>query len=159
MKITILAAGFDVTLEDEEKGLMDRGAGKGGGTGFGFGGQLPRHGGSDRSDRGGRQDSRSQAKSASSSEPNPEEEKRLIDEYGQKAVGLNGGKDRSKYIILTADQIDDDAVIDTLEKTPTFNRDKKVVERLKNAIPSYRRPDPSDGADSRRGGSRINFVG
>lgn len=160
VKITILAAGFDVTLEDEEKGLMDRGAGKGGATGFGFGGQLPRHGGgSDRSDRGARQDSRSQAKSASSSEPNPEEEKRLIDEYGQKAVGLNGGKDRSKYIILTADQIDDDAVIDTLEKTPTFNRDKKVVERLKNAIPSYRRPDPSDGADSRRGGSRINFVG
>ena len=73
-----------------------------------------------------------------------------------KRQGLNGGKDRSKYIILTADQIDDDAVIDTLEKTPTFNRDKKVVERLKNAIPSYRRPDPSD---SRRGGSRINFVG
>lgn len=52
---------------------------------------------------------------------------KLKAEYGNKVDYYN-----TNYIILTPAQMDDDNVIDILESSPAYNREKKVVESLRN---------------------------
>ena len=57
---------------------------------------------------------------------------RLSDEYGQEKIeDLQKTKDSARYIILTPEQMDDDAVVEKLEKSPAYNRDKKVADEIK----------------------------
>ncbi len=55
----------------------------------------------------------------------------LRKEYGANIEDLN-----SNYIVLKPDQFDDDAIIDQLEKSPTFNRDKRVADNLRKGCVS-----------------------
>ena len=62
---------------------------------------------------------------------------RLSDEYGhEKIEDLQKTKDSARYIILTPEQMDDDAVVEKLEKSPAYNRDKKVADEIKSGAKS-----------------------
>lgn len=99
IKITILAAGFDVTIRDDAKTK-----------------RAPR------------------TLFPSNPEP-PRELDRLIDEYGTEKINeIQNVKDRARYIILQPEQMDDDSVVEKLEKTPAFNRDKKVADEIKSGV-------------------------
>lgn len=39
---------------------------------------------------------------------------------------------RSKSVVLTIDELDDDALISLIEETPTYNRDPKAISRMRN---------------------------
>lgn len=57
---------------------------------------------------------------------------RLTELYGADQVSkLQTQKDRNRYIILTHEQMDDDAVIEKLERTPAYNRDKRLADEIK----------------------------
>lgn len=69
------------------------------------------------------------------SKPEPVNEiDRMTEEYGEKINEIQNAKDRARYIILQSDQMDDDAVVEKLEKTPAFNRDKKVADEIKAGV-------------------------
>ena len=57
---------------------------------------------------------------------------RLADEYGAAAIkNLNDNALRAKFIVLSPDQMDDDDVIDLIEKTPTFGRKPDFRNQIK----------------------------
>jgi len=59
---------------------------------------------------------------------------RVKEEYGEENIDkLQSEKDRARYVILTPEQMDDDAIIERLERTPAYNRDKRVTEEIKSA--------------------------
>lgn len=99
VKITILAAGFEVSIRDDRKIGTSRAAAK------------------------------------PVREPSREDSRdRLGDEYGKdKMDEITKRKNRQRQIILTPEQMDDDAIVETFEKSPAFNRDKKVADDVKNA--------------------------
>ncbi len=110
IKITILAAGFEVSIRDE--------AGK----------------------KPVRQENifdLAPEEDTKSSDPSG----RILDEYGDKVAAMQEEKKREKYIILQPDQMDDDTVVEKLEKTPAFNRDKKVADEIKQGVS---KPEPAD---------------
>ena len=133
VKITILAAGFDVSLEEEEQGFVEKHKERW----FDFG------------DKKGKK-----------AEPKEKEVKvdleRLSKEYGAKIHQLEPGKDRSRYLILRPEQFDDDTVIEYLEENPTATRDKKSVERIRNNAGTEPRP-LGDNHIGNRPGKRIDF--
>lgn len=99
VKITILAAGFDVTIRDEENELSS-------GHRNGIRISSPR-----------------QPKDVTD---------RLAEEYGKETVTRNNqAAARARYVILDPSQLDDDKVIEMFEKNPTFNRDAKFRNAIK----------------------------
>lgn len=132
VKITILAAGFDVDIEAEEAQLRER---KKPGLFGPFGPKTQR---------------------APEKKPEPVvDTTRLEAEYGSGKVGdMQQGK---RNIILTPDQFDDEEVIEILENNPTFTRDKKVVEKVRNLSGTMSRPDSRTDRDEPRG--NIDFIG
>ncbi|MDE7443539.1 MAG: hypothetical protein K2M65_05195, partial [Muribaculaceae bacterium] len=40
-------------------------------------------------------------------------------------------RQRASYVILTPEQFDNDALLEKLERTPTYKRDKQVAEQIK----------------------------
>ena len=50
------------------------------------------------------------------------------------------GDSRTAYIVLNPQQMDDDAVIEVLEKSPAFNRDRKIVDSIGSKAPSIPQP-------------------
>jgi len=151
VKITILAAGFDIALEEEEEELKANSKKKSQSL-FGFGDK------SGKNDRDKRTTHTSDSRPAWDNGVSGSERERLVQEYGDKVNEFQGGKDRSRYIVLTPDQLDDDAVIDVLEKNPTATRDKKIVEKIKNATGTMRRVERTDDPDHRNSGSPIKFT-
>ncbi|WP_300130741.1 cell division protein FtsZ [Duncaniella sp.] len=132
VKMTILAAGFDVTLREEEEEIMSGGAS----SGFGFSMGTP---GSRPSTPVGteRQAAPAAVPPAPKAPAKPKEpevsDERLAEEYGlTKIKDLTEGKDRSSTIVLGLNQLDDDAVCDILEKYPTYKRDRKIVDDVRN---------------------------
>lgn len=71
-------------------------------------------------------------------------EDRLTEEYGAKYTEMQNSKDRARFVILRPDQMDDDATVEVLEKTPTLNRDKKVVDELKAEIKEVVEEKPAE---------------
>lgn len=123
VKITILAAGFDVTLRDEADLLStNNNGGVQPATQF----KIP-------------------AKDAG---------ERLADEYGKEKIAKRQQEmAKARYVILTPDQFDDDEIVEIMDKTPTFNRDAKFKETIKNTQQSIKAEDeehinnlPNDGA-------------
>ncbi|MDE6050319.1 MAG: cell division protein FtsZ [Paramuribaculum sp.] len=106
VKITVLASGFDVTIRDEEQEVLDSG----------------------QSLRGGAQPKDTATYKPKKSKPTPpaDDNDRLKQEYGKGIDILT-----TSYVILSPDQMDDDTVIDQLERAATFNRDKRLTEALK----------------------------
>ena len=69
---------------------------------------------------------------AVSAEPVMSANKRLEDEYGVQAITEMALKQNSaRYIVLKPEQLDDDDVIDLIEKTPTFGRKPDFRNQLK----------------------------
>lgn len=112
VKMTILAAGFEENLEQEEQELRDKKKSPGP---FSFMGRTP-----------------SRPKPAASSDSSGDEKKqndRLVKEYGEEKIG--GMNQDKRHIILTPEQLDDDEAIEIIERNPTFGRDKKIVDRTR----------------------------
>lgn len=108
VKFTILAAGFDVTVTSD--GEMSTYITPG------------------------------DTKPQTVTEKNDEEieiQRRLAQEYGEKVDDWNRMKTEQRYFIISPDQIDSDDVIDKMESSPTFNRDKRINASMKSgaAVP------------------------
>ncbi len=102
VKITILAAGFDVTLSEDKNADKNK-------TTIFFSPKKPEK-----------------------TEPQPIND-RIRDVYGgEKIDNMQRLKDSQRYITLSAEMMDDDSIVELLEKFPTYNRDKDVAERLRN---------------------------
>lgn len=130
VKITILAAGFEQSLPDENIPQRPR--------------RTPEHKKPDY-----------EQKPARTPEPTGKDIDRIEQEYGRdKLKDING--QRQRYIILTPGQFDDDKVIDLIESTPALNRDKRVVEQVRTATTPGRNPDMTGSRDSQ---NHINFLG
>lgn len=115
VKISILASGFDVTIREEEEEIEEE----------------------YRSRQSGKQIIMSGNKTSS---VKTDEIDRLRGEYGDNIENFN-----SNYIVLSPEQFDDDAIIDQLEKTATFTRDKRVVENIrKGCVSSNARTSTSE---------------
>ena len=107
IKMTILASGFDVSLQEETSTFIKpKGAAK---TADIFTVETNKV---DKSNT----------------------DQRLQEEYGVKFTEMQNSKDRARLVILRPDQMDDDSVVEVLEKTPALNRDKKIVEELKAEV-------------------------
>lgn len=79
-------------------------------------------------------------------------EAKMREEYGGKIDNMS-----TSYIILTPDQMDDDTVIEALERNATFNRDKRITDSFrKGNIPAPRQQDDDQPAAPGSGIS-INF--
>jgi len=72
-------------------------------------------------------------------------------EYGAKMDNLN-----TSYVILSPEQMDDDAAIELLERNATFNRDKRIVDSLKKGVANVA-SKKSDDASNTGGGTSIKF--
>ncbi len=108
VKITILAAGFGVTVRDEMNPTGSMGL------------RIEPH--------------RSKAENSS---------KRVDEEYGAEKVGeMRRTKEMNRYIILTPEQFDDDNVIDIIERSPSYNRDRKDVDRARASVSTTAVPEP-----------------
>ena len=65
-------------------------------------------------------------------EPGIAATKRLEDEYGVQAINdLTLKQNSARYFVLTPDQMDDDDIIDLLEKNPTFGREKDFRNQIR----------------------------
>jgi cell division protein FtsZ len=123
IKITILAAGFELVI----KGA---GNGKDQGSTIGtIGGNRPKFpilGGSHKDD------------SAEAAKPQTAAGSDLIKNvYGQdKVEKIDSEREASRYIILTPEQLDDDAAIEAIENAPAFNRDKRIIDELRHDRPA-----------------------
>lgn len=69
------------------------------------------------------------------------------------------GDSRTAYIVLTHDQMDDDAVIEVLEKSPAYNRDRKILDAVNHKSSSGNDSYRSSGSEPLKsgGGYRIEF--
>lgn len=146
VKMTILAAGFDVTLREEEEEIMGK---ERGGFRFPAGSSRPS---SDSKDTATSAPAKSeQGQPAAATKPKEPEvpTERIIQEYGaSKVMDLAGGKDRPSTIILGPNQLDDDAICDILEKHPTYKRDRKIVEQVRNGAMGAASEQPSGSSSS-----------
>ena len=67
-----------------------------------------------------------------SAEPRKSADERLVEEYGQEAVaGITIKQNAARYIVLTLDEMDDDDVIDMIEKSPTYGRKRDLRNQIK----------------------------
>ncbi len=158
VKITILAAGFDVTIRDEEDDLIRQQAqGAARKSPFDFG-RRTEAGASQPRQGGAHERQPSQAVHTPQSQQTPVtkpstpasrvSDERIAEEYGaNKLQDLTGSKDRGSMIVLGLNQLDDDNVCDTIDRYPTYKRDRKIVESVHNgAYDTGTRPaQPSTG--------------
>jgi len=133
IKITVLAAGFTVSLDKEAPAPMPT-----------------------RTSRPSFVDS---APSRPQNDPAKEKE-RLMKEYGEEAIRTQElAQNSRRYVVLTPDELDDDEMIDALEKSPTYGRKPGFRNQIREkhsttadrgihepARPSIRRqPEANDG--------------
>lgn len=135
VKITILAAGFDVTLRDDEADIIN------GGGGFMF--DLPKPGGNKINVK-----PTVQTPAVQPTVPGTTKlDQRMADEYGQdKVQEITGAKDRSNSIILGMNQLDDEGICEILERHPTYKRDRKIVEAVRSSAVDTSQSSPLGGA-------------
>lgn len=125
VKITILATGFQLSVETGKKP-----------TTVSFGGK-------------GKKD-------------DPVTDIDISQDYGSEAAAkMRDDKMKSRFIVLSPSQMDDDQFIDSFEKTPTYNRDKSVSSKIKAmgttpapaTAPQHEDPKPAQN----KGESTIHF--
>ncbi len=127
IKITILAAGFDVSLDDEAPKTTP-------------------------------------TKPAAKAAPQSEGERAMEmmqAEYGQEAIAKNEqAKAEAQYIILTQEDIENEALLDELRKHPAFKRSPEAKRRIQalREVPAAQAPRPAATTPSKPGQSgTINF--
>jgi len=71
---------------------------------------------------------------------------RISDLYGsEKIEKYTRDKETQNYILLSDDQLDDDAAIERFEKSPTFTRDKRLGSAASAPVnPAPKRPEPDE---------------
>ncbi len=105
IKITMLASGFNVSLDAET--AMAEGEKKGG-----------------------------EAKATSATS-------RIEQEYGPKFYDLDLERAMAQYIVLRPEDIDNDEIVDLLEKNPAFKRDQQVKNEFRELQSAPPKPAPS----------------
>jgi len=117
IKITILAAGFELVIKGSQRPS----------------GPVGVIGGQKKSDKGGflgghktpEQKDTTQTADTSGSEV-------IKNIYGpDKVENIERDREASRYIVLSPDQLEDDEAIETIESTPAYNRDKRLVDELR----------------------------
>ena len=104
VKLTVLASGFDITIKQNDRGEAE----------------LVLSGDSN--------------ETPTASEPAAIDMEKIAGWYGEEKVGETiRTQDRQRYIILDDDTIDDDKVIERFEKTPAYNRDRRMAQNIKAA--------------------------
>lgn len=132
VRITILAAGFEVTIREEENGELEASKSNRGRSAIKWG--------------GGRDKSPAERPSA------PRGSDKIAEEYGgEKVANL-----RFNYITLTPEQMADDTALERFENTPTFTRDRKSAELLTSSRPAAPVQAPEPEAPT-KAGSKIMF--
>lgn len=128
VKMTILAAGFDITISDEENAIeQERRRQR----------QTPQP--RPQTTRPQTPAPQPQTTPApAETDPQPEMSRhlstRIIEEYGD---DLTLRKERAGYIILGPNQLDDDSVCEILERTPAYRRDRRIAEELRAQATSH----------------------
>ena len=138
VKITILAAGFDVTLRDDEEDIIK--GNKGGGFKF----EMPKPGNT------GKPGNTIMAPPTTTSTGSAKSGlDRMAAEYGQdKIQEITGAKDRSNSIILGMNQLDDEAICEILERNPTYRRERKIVDAVRSAASDSSQSSPMSGTSN-----------
>ncbi len=79
---------------------------------------------------------------------------RLIKEYGEEAITKQAlAQNRARYIVLTPEEMDDDDVIDMIEKTPTYKRKPDFRNQIKERQQAVNQERPVEVPKSpKRGG-------
>ena len=80
---------------------------------------------------------------------------RLVREYGEEAITKQAlAQNRARYIVLTPEEMDDDDVIDMIEKTPTYKRKPDFRNQIKERQQAVSQERPVEVPKSpRRGGT------
>lgn len=107
IKITILAAGFELSIKGDKKNGTAKPASSG----------------------------RNPFRRPETTEEEPETtaEETLKNVYGEdKVKTIERDRASLRYIILQPDQFDDDSIIETFEHSPAYNRDKKIADEVRN---------------------------
>lgn len=130
IKITLLAAGFDVTIRDEEEQIVNSRPGR----------------------RGGNQ-SAPEAPKPQQAAPAPRPisgNERIGEIYGQRGEDI-----RSTHVVLQPGQYDDDEVIEKIEGHPTYHRDKHIIDEIKSKLNTQSSDFSRNGKGG--GGNTITF--
>jgi len=131
IKMTILASGFDVSLQDETSTMAKPQKDKEKGNIFTV-----------------------EPQSDTSST-----DARLHVEYGDKFTEMQNSKDRARFVILRPDQMDDDEAVEILEKTPALNRDKKIVDELKAEIKEVEEENAQQDSNEQPSSDKDSLIG
>lgn len=128
IKITILAAGFELSIKGDKKNGTAKPASSG----------------------------RNPFRRPETTEEEPETtaEETLKNVYGEdKVKTIERDRASLRYIILQPDQFDDDSIIETFEHSPAYNRDKKIADEVRNTPgkqpPREKGTDASESPDGR----------
>lgn len=90
--------------------------------------------------------------SAQKGEKQPTTIDRIRDTYGDKVDTY-----RTNYIVLSRDEMDNDVAIETLEKSPAFNRTREIVTEMREKMKPENTPRRGNSGFSK--GNMINFLG
>ena len=89
-----------------------------------------------------------------SADPKMTDAQRLKDEYGDKAItDMTLRQLSARYIVLTPEEMDDDDVIDLIEKTPTFGRKPDFRTQLKERQQAVSQDKPVEVPKSAKRGN------
>ena len=128
VKLTVLASGFDVTIKENDRHEPEMIL------------------------------TRERAGAAETPEAPAIDIKKIGDIYGEDKIGETvRTQDRQRYIILDDESLDNDEMIERFEKTPAFNRDRRMAMNLKTppATPTPERRQPALRNDDP---NQINFM-
>ena len=128
VKLTVLASGFDVTIKENDPHEPEIIL------------------------------TRERAGAADTPEAPAIDIKKIGDIYGEDKIGETvRTQDRQRYIILDDESLDNDEMIERFEKTPAFNRDRRMAMNLKTppATPAPERRQPAPRNDDP---NQINFM-
>jgi len=79
---------------------------------------------------------------------------RLVREYGEEAITKQAlAQNRARYIVLSPDEMDDDDVIDMIEKTPTYKRKPDFRNQIKERQQAVNQERPVEVPKAPRRGS------
>ncbi len=134
VKMTILATGFDVTIKDSDNERKAADVKK------------------DEKKSGGDTIIFTPSRDTETTPPPTStiDERRITEEYGKsKFDNLIGGKERTSYIILADNQLDDDEICDILETVPAYRRDRKIAEKIRNGQSPAATPENLTGDTAR----------
>ena len=116
IKITILASGFELVIKGDKKIA-----------------RKTAESAKEKTFAGGFRDRREEARPAAENEQEAARAA-LRNAYGEdKVAAMDRERDNQRYIVLQPEQFDDDAVIETLEQVPAYNRDRKITDKIRSS--------------------------